>query len=51
MSAVTGRGRGEGPLSESDATLDALWHETLDRSPVAATLGRPVPLTIERRSH
>jgi len=34
-----------------DATLDALWRETLARSPVAASLQRPVPLTIERRSH
>ena len=34
-----------------DATLDALWRETLERSPVAATLQRPIPLTIERRSH
>ena len=27
--------------------LQALWKETLRRSPVAQTLGRPVPLKIE----
>lgn len=34
-----------------DATLDELWRETLQRSPLAATLEGAVPLTIERRSH
>lgn len=35
---------------DADAELDqlqALWEETLRRSPVSQTLGRPVPLTIE----
>ena len=34
-----------------DATLDELWRETLQRSPIAASLEGVVPLTIERRSH
>jgi uncharacterized OsmC-like protein/TusA-related sulfurtransferase len=34
-----------------DSVLDELWRETLQRSPVAATLEGNVPLTIERRSH
>ncbi|MEZ6015424.1 MAG: OsmC family protein [Planctomycetota bacterium] len=34
-----------------DDVLDELWRETLQRSPVAATLEGHVPLTIERRSH
>lgn len=41
----------EGDGVPSDETLDALWRETLRRSPVAATLEGPVPLQIERRSH
>jgi TusA-related sulfurtransferase/uncharacterized OsmC-like protein len=33
-----------------DAVLDEAWRETLRRSPVFASLARPVPLTIERKT-
>lgn len=34
-----------------DEVLAELWNETLNGSPVAQTLARPIPLEIERRSH
>ncbi len=34
-----------------EATLERLWQETLLRSPVAQTLAREIPITIEHRKH
>lgn len=44
------RGRVFVESSADDALLDEAWQETLRRSPVLASLARPVPLTIERKS-
>jgi TusA-related sulfurtransferase/uncharacterized OsmC-like protein len=44
------RGRVFVESSADDDLLDEAWQETLRRSPVFASLARPVPLTIERKS-